>query len=355
MMLEVRSYEGSPEELSDFVFTQWRASYGGRMAVPRWTGDYFRWQLRMDEPEQRRYLVAAYDGTRLAGVVPYFPMQFHLDGEAIAASQASWLSVSPDFRGQGVAGKLIESSRTLHREQGLRFQLGFAYYGHQSSQAPKFWLRKQTATTAAIRKVGFWVRVLDPPRAAAWNPDSFQHWVTRLTAPFCGIPRILSRPGLVIRPAEPRDLQGCLNLAEQSTRHCRLRLLWDEESLGRIMGLHGFSQSLVAEESGELRGCISFHFLPLVGRTEELFGIMDLVLVSRLSPAARVELLNSALLSMKQQGAVTAMKLRVADYPRGLFTRLGWIPRPSDSHVLITWAGAPEQLPRLGRMHILWR
>lgn len=125
-MLEIRSFEGSPEELANFVVRQWTASYGGRMAVPDWSGDYFRWQLRMDEPEQRRHVIAAYDGAQLAGVVPHFPMQFALDGEKFSASQASWLSVAPEFRGQGVAGKLIQGSRAIHRELGLRFQLGFA-------------------------------------------------------------------------------------------------------------------------------------------------------------------------------------------------------------------------------------
>jgi predicted N-acetyltransferase YhbS len=354
-MLEVRSFEGSPEELSKFVVTQWTASYGGRMAVPHWSSDYFRWQLRMDEPEQRRHLIAAYDGAQLAGIVPFCPAQFSLDGERFAASQASWLSVAPEFRGQGVAGKMIQASRALHRELGLRFQLGYAYYGHQSSQAPKFWLRSQTSTTATIRKAGFWVRVLDPAQAANWNPNAFQRCVTRLTAPFCGAPRIQLRPNLVIRPAEPRDLPRCLTLADQSTKHCRLKLVWDTESLSRQLGLHGFNKALVAEEDGKLRGCITFYLLPMMGRTEATFGLMDLVLVSELSPSARIELLNSALLAMKQHGAVAALKLRVGDYPRSLFLKVGWMPRPSDSHVLVTWAGEPQSLPSLGRIHVLWR
>ena len=121
-MLEIRPYEGSPEELSKFVVAQWTASYGGDMAVPRWSGDYFRWQLRMDEPCSVEYLIAAYDGVRLAGVVPFFPSQFSIDGECFSASQASWLSVAPEFRGQAVGGKMIQTSQALHRELGLRFQ-----------------------------------------------------------------------------------------------------------------------------------------------------------------------------------------------------------------------------------------
>ncbi len=250
---------------------------------------------------------------------------------------------------------MIEGSRALHRELGLKFQLGFAYYGHQSSQAPKFWLRSQITTTATIRKAGFWVWVLDSPQVINWSPSSFQRWVTRLTAPFCGVPRIQSRPNLVIRPAEPRDLPRCLTLADQSTKHCRLKLEWDADSLSRQLGLHGFNHALVAEEDGELRGCITFYLLPMFGRTEAMYGFLDLVLVSGLSGSARTELLNSALLQMKQHGAVAALKLRVGDYPRSLFMNIGWLPRLSDSHVLVTWAGEPQSLPSLSRIHVLWR
>ena len=300
-------------------------------------------------------MIAAYDGAQLAGVVPFFPVQFSLDGVRLAASQASWLSVAPAFRGQGVAGKMIEGSRALHRELGLKFQLGFAYYGHQSSQAPKFWLRSQITTTATIRKAGFWVWVLDPPQVCNWNLSSIQRWVTRLTAPFSGIPRIQSRPNLVIRPAEPRDLPRCLTLADQSIKHCRLKLVWDTESLSRQLGLHGFNHALVAEEDGELRGCITFYLLPMFGRRQAMFGFMDLVLVSGLSGSARIELLNSALSLMKQHGAIAVLKLRTGDYPRSLFRGLGWMPRPADSYILVTWAGEPQSLPPLGRIHVLWR
>ncbi len=354
-MLEIRPFEGTPEELSEFVVAQWQATYGGKMAVPRWSGDYFRWQLRMDEPEQRRNLIAAYEGTRLAGVVPFFPMQFSLAGERFAASQASWLSVSPNFRGQGVAGQMIERSRALHRELELRFQLGFAYYGHQSSKAPRFWQRTQVATTATIRNAGFWVRVLDPPQMVDWTLSSFDHWLTRVFSPFLGLPRIPTVPGLVIRAAEPRDIAPCLALVEKSTRHCDLRLVWDADSLSRQLGLHGFSHALVAEEHGEVRGCLTYHLLPIQGRTEGLFAILDLVLVSELTRPARRALLNSALLAMKHQGAIAAMKLSIGDYPRSLFLDWGWMPRPADSHVLVTWAGVPQPWRALNRIHVLWR
>lgn len=354
-MLEIRSFDGTPEELSDFVVSQWTASYQGRMAVPQWSSDYFRWQLRMDEPDRRRHLIAAYQGTRLAGVMLHFPMPFSLSGERFLASQASWLSVSEEFRGQGVAGALLEGSRKLHRELGLRFQLGFAYYGHRASLGPKFWLRSQATKTGTERDTGFWVRVLDPARAASWNLNRIQGWLTKLATPLFFVPRVRPDSGILIRAAEHRDLPRCLALADQSTRHCELRLTWDAESLSRQLGLSGFSHAFVAEEQGEVRGCITFHILPILGRSNALVGIIDLVLVSELSRLGRAKLLNSVLLSLQQHGAIMALKLRVGDYPRGLFLRRGWVCQRSDSHLLVTWAHEPQPLPPLRRIHVLWR
>jgi GNAT superfamily N-acetyltransferase len=351
---EVRPFEGSPEELSDFVVSQWNAWYSGRMFVPRWSGDYFRWQLRMDDAERRRHLIAAYQGTRLVGVVLHFPMQFATADERFAASQASWMSVSPAFRGQGVASALHQSLRALHRELGLRFQLLFAYYGHRASLGPK-WLRTQTANTSAVRKTGFWVRVLDPARAAGWDLNRAEGWLTRLATPLFPILRARPRPNLLIRAAEYRDLPRCLELANQSAQHCDLRLVWDADSLSRQLGLNGFSHALVAEEHGAVRGFITFHMLPILGRTEAPIGILDLVVVSELSWAARNELLDSVLMSLQGRGAIAALKLRVGDYPSGLFLRWGWFPRPPDSHVLVTWPNEPQSLPPLRRIHVLWR
>jgi len=204
-MVEIRSYEGTPDALSDFVVAQWQSTYRGAMAVPRWSGDFFRWQLGMDEPGPHEHVVAAYDGSRLVGVVGYFPMQFAFDEIRFAGSQASWLSVSPDAQGTGVARRLIEAVRTRHRERGLRFQFGFAYYGHRASRAPRFW-RDASSTTTTIRNAGFWVRVLDPIRAIEWNRDSFQRRMTRLAAPFSGIPPISGGATLVVLGDDHRDV-----------------------------------------------------------------------------------------------------------------------------------------------------
>ena len=325
------------------------------MAVPRWSGDYFRWQLRMDHPQYRRHLIAAYEGSRLVGAILHFPVQFSLSGELMNASQQSWLSVSPDFRRQGVGNAMIERSIAVHREWRCRIKLGFTYYGGRASLGPKFWLRSQMENSKHICNAGFWVRVLDPVRAADWNVNRFEGWMTRLSAPLFPTLRQRSSSKHVIRVAEHRDIPRCLLLVDQATRHCDLRLVWDANSLGRQLGLNGYSHALVLEEQGEVRGFITFHVLPMLGRTEARVGVIDLVAVSELSRTDRNELIDSALMALKQLGAIVALKLRLGDYPRGLFLRRGWFLRPADSHVIVRWIRDPQPILPLRRIHILWR
>ncbi len=354
-MFAVRPFDGTPEELAEFVVSAWKSTYAGAMAVPHWSGDYFRWQLRLDEPDSTNRTLSVYDGERPAGTLLHFPMTFQIAGKLIEAAQASWLSVPVAYRGKGIAHLLNEESRTLLRDQGRQFKLGFGYFGSNASLGLRFWKKSEGKSVSFGKRVGFWARVLDPPRAAAWNVNRWEGRLTGISGPFLKLSKLRQTPGILIRPMQAEDLPRCLELAELATRHCDLRLIWDENRLARQLGLQGFSHALVAEEQGEVRGCIGYHVLPIHGKILENVGILDLVLISELSARARAELLNSSLARLRELACVVALKLRTGDYPAGTFLRWGWFCKPADSQVLITWTQQPEQLPPVHRLHVLWR
>ena len=355
IIFETRAYEGSAEELSDFMYTHWSATYRGKMVVPRWTADYLRWQLRIDDPSYRRHVVAAYKGSRLAGVLAHVPLVFDLLGCRFKGSQQSWLTVAQEFRRQGVGQAMADRSVAIHRERGCGFHVGFTYFGKKISLGPKFVQDTQSKHVKSIRDAGFWVRVLEPAISAEWNINPWESWGTRLATPLIPALRRRKNSQLTIRPAEWGDLDVCLALADRETVSCDLRIAWDADSMARQLGLHGYSHALVAEEKGEVRGFVTFHTLPLDARFEAPVGIIDVVAVSELSKQGRNELIDAALLSLREMGAVVSLKLRTGDYPRGLFLRLGWMPRPADSHVVVDWIDQPQPEQKLRRLHLLWR
>ena len=107
--------------------------------------------------------------------------------------------------------------------------------------------------------------------------------------------------------------------------------------------------------NGQVQGCIGYHLLPMLGRSLENMGILDLMFVSELPSGIRTELLNSVLLRLQQDNAVVALKLRGGDYPASTFLRWGWVWKPADSHALVTWANGVQPIPRLRKLHLLWR
>lgn len=131
--MEIRSFDGTAEELSEFVVSTWKASYTGAVAVPNWTAEYFRWQLQMDSVDNRQHLVAAYDDSKLAGVVLYFPRRFELDGQNIAGAHASWFSVHADYRRQGIGALLKSAAMDRSREQELQFHVGYVFHGSKKN------------------------------------------------------------------------------------------------------------------------------------------------------------------------------------------------------------------------------
>ncbi|MEZ5941514.1 MAG: GNAT family N-acetyltransferase [Planctomycetaceae bacterium] len=353
MMIEVRSYEGSVEELSQFVVNTWRQSYQGSMLIPDWTPNYLRWQLRLHEPDSEKRLVAAYDSGKLVGVLLFVPMEFELHGKPVRGSHSSWLSVSSEYRGKGVAKALQEGARKAHAELGLEAQVGYVYFGASQSLGPKFWTKKNVANMQVFARVGFWTRVLDFPRAARWNVNTLESVLTRIGAPVTPDPHVPAIPSLTIRPFESDDLPACLKLAESATSQCNFRLVWDENILGNQ--LQGFGKCLVAVENGEVRGCIGYHVISMLGHTLEPVGVIDLVFVNELSSTGRTALLNSVLLEMKRAGAVAALKMRSGDYPFAYFARWGWYWRWPDSLLTVKWSGEERVIPPVGRTHLLWR
>ncbi len=356
-MLETRAFEGTPEELSQFVVSTWKASYAGKMAVPNWTGDYFRWQLRLHEPDSQRRITAAYSDGQLAGVLIFCPYDFELHGEKYRAAQSSWLSVSPDFRRMGVGKALQKGTIEACREDGVDFRIGYIYQGSARSQGPLFWLRKGKPVQgkqAVGPKLGFWVRVLDPAGAIRWNLSGLDRFLVRMARPF--IPKAKPpkpTPGLKLREFREDDLDRCVQLANASTEGAPLRILWNRETLGSQ--LQGYGQCLVAAQDDIVQGFIAFHILDILGRESAPIGIIDVVCAKDLSSVASHGLLDSACAAMKQNGAVVALKFKTGDYPSGFFTRLGWAPRLADSQMVFTWCGERRNASTSSHCHVLWR
>jgi GNAT superfamily N-acetyltransferase len=352
-MIELRSFEGTAEELHEFVVGAWRKSYGGRMPFPLWSPSYFEWQFGLSDGLPRDHLVAAYDGSRLVGTVLGIPFRFHCRGKEFGGTQGSWLSVDPDYRRQQVGSKLRGEMIQRHRDRQLAGQLGYIFQGSRYSLGNPFWTSKKQHGTGVIRRVGLWLRILDARRAANWTINTLESWAIRLATPLIGKPRRATDG--TVRAGRAADLPICLELANELSRQTDWGIVWDEPSLSRHLAGGGVGTFWVVERGGQVAGFCSYHLLPFLGKTEDLVGIMDLVATQRLAKTEAAALVNTCLHALHKSGAMMAVKVRSGDVPWRLMWRCGFIPHSSNTSICFSIADDQPLPERVRRLHVLWR
>lgn len=353
-MFDVRPYDGTAEELSRFVVGTWRKDYEGKMAFPHWSPEYLQWQLRMGDPAARHHQLAAYDaGGKLVGALLGLPNTFRTPAGVLTGHHGSWLSIEPTCRGQGMVGDLTKERVNQQRLHGDGLVVGYRFFGSKHSLAERPNPKKPDPMRSFHAKLGFWARVLDTPRAAAWNVSPLESALTRVGGPFTPHPPAKLAPG--VRPFAEADLPACAAVLSRRAERMPLSVEWTERDLRHHLLGSLLSQTFVAETEGQVRGLVNFHILPFLGRTEEPVGIFDIIATDELSAGERAGLVNAALHRMREQGAILALKLRCGDAPWGTMLRTHFVPRLPDSHLVLQWVDAPQALPPGAAMHLLWR
>jgi GNAT superfamily N-acetyltransferase len=354
-MIELRTFDGSTEQLQAFVVASWRASYGGKMAFPLWTVPYFEWQFGLADGLPREHLVAAYDGSKLVGCVLGFPVRFRYGNEEFGATQGSWLSVDLEYRRQKIGSKLRQEMIRRHAEHHLAGQLGYIFQGSKLSLGNPFWTSKLIEGTTPLQRAGFWIRILHPWRAAAWNVNRLEAFGTRLTAPLYYVPgRSING---TVRAYRASDLPVCLELANEMSATTQWGIVWEETQLARHLSGGGVGKARVFEKDGQVRGVVSYHALPFLGRTEEVVGILDVIATQRLTMSEAATLIHDCIFDLNKAGAILVVKLASGDVPWQRMIRCGFFPQPAQSQIIFSPAEANSDLPikKVSRSHVLWR
>lgn len=322
------------------------------MTFPCWNRSFFEWQFRITEQSDRQNLIAAYEGSQLAGVLLGTSYPFRSTNERLPGSQWSWLSIPDQFHGRGIA-KLLDQERIVRqRSDGSKLIVSFRYIGSRHSRAER--PHQDSRDNKFNRKIGFWARVIDPARFARWHWQPLDAWLSRLAAPFMHIPATANFDPQV-RSFLETDLNQCVELCTAAYSPLSLSIAWDHDSLRHQLYGSQITQTVVLQENGQVTGFANFHLLPFHARTVETVAIIDLIVLNRASPAGRIRLLNGALSRMQQQGAVLALKLRSGDTPAWPLWRTHFIPKPADSLLVLQGVEQTIDVARSASIHILWR
>jgi hypothetical protein len=351
-MIEVRTYDGDMQQLTEFCNTMWARRYTGKMPFAVWTPEFLAWELD-DSPQTRELNVAAYDGARLVGVLPAKPMRFHVQGQTIDGSWGSYFSVDPDYESQPVSLKLNLEQRRRHKERGLKVNMGYVFTGYAVARGQEFWL-KQDKFIKPVRRMGMWVRLLDPAAVGRFSMSKIEVLGTHLSRLVLGPPRPPRRPA-AIRPFAPGDAAACTALLDAAGRRADLGYAWDETLAARQLGYTAATRTLVAEHEGRVAGLINYCPLRLLGRTEITAGVIDFLETQGLPLRTAIDLVRAALQDMRSRGMHMAMALRISSMPFWPLARTAFTMMPSEY-----WYVAQPinfELPnwRLRKLNVHWR
>ena len=346
----VEPFRGTNGELQAFIEQTWSKAYMGTMSFPIWSTEYFDWQLspRDGEPDRR---LAVYDNDRVVAVLVGVPATFCTPSATFRGAHWSWLSVAASHRGCGLATLLDEARVQLEHEAGSELIVSYRFIGSKHSLAEKPSARFPLKVFHS--RLGFWARPLDGRRLQGWNLDRTEGFLSRLVSP-CLPAANLSQTGSV-RMMKTSDLDDCKAVAERHFNDTALADRWDERVLEHQLAGSPVAQTVVVEHDGKVQGFVNYHVLPFAGRNREPVAIVDMICAKLLPARLQSQLLKGALATMRDQGAILALKLRCGDVSPTLLFRSGFLPRLADSSLVLQWTQSVREIPRHQPLHLLWR
>jgi len=351
--IEIRSFDGPTEQLSEFIVQTWLGSYQGKMSVPRWSAEYFDWQFAGAE-NARDYTISAWSDGKLVGALIGLPFPLKWEGEEHLGVHGSWLSVARDFRREGVASKLAQRMNEVQQERGCVGRLGYAFQGARVSLGPRFW-KKSQPDTHLVRPMRLWARVLNPGKVARWSNKRFERIMLK------GLPRSVCSigkpdPSIKIRPYRPEDRSVCAKLVDAQTQQADLAALWTEQRLEPHLSYGDVAHTLVVERDQQVVGFLNYHLLPLVLQGEIHSAVIDLLATTELTGRETRALLKTALQQMKAQQVDLVLMREFATQPANDLLRTRFIPQLAESLLLFSATDQPPSSPRkLRKVHVLWR
>jgi GNAT superfamily N-acetyltransferase len=351
-MIEIRTFDGEPAELSSFCTGTWRDRYLGKMPMADWAPPFVEWELFSWGPSSREFLVAAYDGTRLVGALPARRARYQLRGQRIDGTQGSFFGVDPDYESQGVSLKLLLEQRRRQREQGLSLFMGYLITGAHESMGTKFWLKLQS--THLISRAGLWARLIDHRAVADFLFSRRDGWGARILGLFQGPPKP-PRHATGIRPYGAADLPDALRIVEKTSARAEFGLVWDESSLARQLCFQGFPRTLIAEQDGKAAGLVNWFYLDLLGRRQVRAAVIDLICLDELPRKRGVDLLKAALCTMADDGCQMALSLRTPIEPRRQLLAAGFMPQLPEYTYMAQRTTPDAPVFETRRLHVVWR
>ncbi|MEM6477870.1 MAG: hypothetical protein AAF647_02365 [Pseudomonadota bacterium] len=323
MTLEITTFDGTGEELSDLITTAWASVLENKAWFPIWDADFINWCVMDPRVLDRDLVTVARKDGKLAGCVVALPCGLRYRGQELNGSLASFLSISPEIKRPGFALRLVEANRQAQLDKGIVLSLGI-HDSHEGARAAKFWSGwKKRHPDEFIRfgEITCWTKAIDGRAIAQGAMTRSEALAARL-----GSVLPLGWTGRKGRGALPdmADLKDHMRIAAQREEAAEITKIYTEETLAHTID-HPYC---IAMKHPTADALVSGYMIDWSGRAKTRVGFIDFI-AGAASPRDMADTLIAVAREMKARGAAMIAHMDQGAAPRKAMWRAGFAPVPA--------------------------
>ncbi|OGO80734.1 MAG: hypothetical protein A3K41_03285 [Chloroflexi bacterium RIFOXYD12_FULL_57_15] len=326
--IELRDFDGDLTALPSMAYDTLFEEYGQDTWLDLNRPEIAR-HLFADVPDPR-FLIGAYDGTRLVAFIANVPRTYRFNGRTYRGVASTMMAVHKDYR--GAVAYLISECLRRNAEFGADLALIILEKGKHS------WRLFEQALKPKYR-----IEQLKPMWAIARGVDldkivESQHlkWYEAAGIRLLGAHRPIAAPAVsgTVRLYRDADLGEILALTRRySDQNCLVRV-FQPESLARRLYTEGVTSTLVYERGAAVEGFINFTVHELVSRQGRYrWAWIDFLYWEGLTTKEQQALLAGLWQASREQGCIGILEWDKNYYAKGALFRSRFVPYPHSIEV----------------------
>jgi len=347
--IEIDAYRGAGADLAQLITDTWKATYEGRAWFPVWDLAYVQWRMMDPRILDRELLVCAYDGSVLVGCLLTEQTELRVGSQVVPGGLVSYLTVDPTTRHRGVALRLLERQRSLHRSRGLRLSLGLSN-SREGSPQQRFWVgfgRRWPNEYALLGRFLMWSAMVDDRAVSAAGLTRFERLGPRAASilPWGWV----GARGAHTRPFRAEDLDACRRLIHRQGEAGDCQMIWSRQRLA-VQLEHPYARTWVGERDGQPWGFANGYLIDWSGGRTVRVGFIELCAAEG-GALAHASLLVAAGRALAAEGAQMVVMMDPGCQPRAALLAAGFMPMNPHLQTMALLGELAITLPPGARLH----
>jgi hypothetical protein len=283
-------------------------------------------RLTLADVPDPRFLIGAYDGSRLVAFVANLPRRYGWNGQTYRGVYATMLAARLGY--QGAAAMLMGECLRRNRE----YQADLALFTVQAGIRAERLFSLFEGRGQRVERLRGMHAVARPVDLRAVVESQHVPGYVRLAAQWVGVGRPIRVAGgdarLGVRPYQTADLDAVLALTQRYAEQRNLLVrAFSREALAHRLATAGVTETLVCERQGAVRGYINWSVCELASaRSRRRWAWLDLVYWAKLSAAEQRALLAALWQRSRAQGCIGILEWTRGYYDMGALYRARFVP-----------------------------